>query len=385
MRMKLGFGFIILSFLFSSTLFATGITFTFANEEITGTSPKYYEFDVMAQASASGTRIGGSQVYINYNTAAFGTRIVVNSKITVTKGTLLQGGSAPAFYYTIVNNADNTDSRVAITVDYNYPGSPEYGNSLPTGPTQWAHVKIEISNQSQNAGLSYQQNLMAVQEYESDNNTKYNPVTANDSDDSSLPVQLSSFTAAAGEGMVILAWKTESEVNNLGFNIYRSMSENADYQKINSEMIVGAGNSTSAHNYSYQDENIESMGTYYYKLEGIDLDGTRKYNGPISVEVTALTPQIPSDYFLSQNFPNPFNPDTEIKYQIPETGLVDIGVYNLLGQKMATLVQKKLEAGYYSVKWAGKDDFGAKVGSGVYIIRIVTGKFTDYRKVLLLK
>ena len=182
----------IVFFLFVTSVFGEGITFTFANGQVTGSLPKYYEFDVMVAADGEGTRIGDTMVYINYNSAGFGERIADNGKITVSKGTLVQGGSDPFWYYTITNIADNKNYRVAITNTYNYPGYPEFGNALPTTPTQLIHVKIEINSQSESSGLSFQDSLMNDQQYESDNSTKYDPVTASDMDDSSLLGQTAS-------------------------------------------------------------------------------------------------------------------------------------------------------------------------------------------------
>ncbi len=178
---------ILIIFLFSSMLWAAGITFTFANVTITGTSPSFYEFDVMAQADVAGTRLGTNLIYINYNTLGFGSSIAAAGTDTVTKGTLLQGDfGPPAPYYVIVNVEDNTPSRFAVTTEYKYPGSPEYGNEVPTTPTQLMHIKLEIVDDNQTAGLSFEQPLMVGQEYESDNVAKYSPVTASDTENSSL-------------------------------------------------------------------------------------------------------------------------------------------------------------------------------------------------------
>lgn len=177
----------VMLFVFSAFAFATGITFTFANGVVTGTSPSYYEFDVMAQAVDAGTEIGDNMVYINYNTAGFGSSIQANGKVTVTKGTLLAGEYAPtAPFYTIVNVFDNLASRLAITVEYNYGGSTAESNELLTSPTQLLHVKIEIADENQTAGLSFQPDLMTNEQYEYDNATQYSPVTASDTDNSAL-------------------------------------------------------------------------------------------------------------------------------------------------------------------------------------------------------
>ena len=176
-----------LVFLFSSMLWATGITFTFANVTITGTSPSFYEFDVMAQADVAGSRLGTNLIYINYNTLGFGSSVAAAGTDTVTKGTLLEGSfGPPAPYYVIVNVTDNTPSRLAITTEYKYPDSPEYGNEVPTTPTQLLHVKLEIVDINETAGLSFEQPLMVGQEYESDNVAKYSPIIASDTENSSL-------------------------------------------------------------------------------------------------------------------------------------------------------------------------------------------------------
>ena len=163
---------LIIVLFYTTAAFGTSITFTFANGEITGTSPTYYEFDVMAAAGESGTRIGDCMAYINYNTEYFVSRVKSNGKITVSTGTLTQG----ILYSLMVN--DNTASRVAITVHYIKSNQPELANELPTTPTQWVHVKIEIADLSKTTGLGFEQRLMSGNEYESGNLSKYSPVLA---------------------------------------------------------------------------------------------------------------------------------------------------------------------------------------------------------------
>ena len=97
----------------SSLLQAAGITFTFDNGTITGTSPKYYEFDIMVVGSVgSSTKIGHCQVYVNYNTAGFGTGIYGAGHVTVTKGTFINN----PFYSLGLN--DNLSFRLSIDIDY---------------------------------------------------------------------------------------------------------------------------------------------------------------------------------------------------------------------------------------------------------------------------
>ena len=196
-----------------------------------------------------------------------------------------------------------------------------------------------------------------------------------------LPVELNSFTAKAVDSKVTLNWRTATEVNNYGFEIERtvgspqssvgSQSQNT-WEKIG--FIQGHGNSNSQKDYSFTDEN-PSDGLVNYRLKQIDNDGNFKYSS--IVEVTSL----PTKYSLGQNYPNPFNPSTTISYQLPvAAGHVSLKVYDVLGREVATLVNEQKAPGNYEVKFDG-----SKLASGVYIYRIEAGKFSDLKKLLLIK
>ena len=94
---------------------------------------------------------------------------------------------------------------------------------------------------------------------------------------------------------------------------------------------------------------------------------------------------IPKSFALQQNYPNPFNPSTNIVYELPVGARVKLEVFNMLGQKVRTLVQKDQAIGQHQIQWDGKDDSGFKVGSGVYIYRLDAGTFTESRKMLMIK
>ena len=88
----------------------------------------------------------------------------------------------------------------------------------------------------------------------------------------------------------------------------------------------------------------------------------------------------PNNYNLYQNFPNPFNPITIIKYEIPKRTSVLLKIYNILGEEVKTLVKEEQMPGYYEVIWDGTDKMGLKVSSGIYIYKMETN--TDYVKTL---
>jgi hypothetical protein len=94
---------------------------------------------------------------------------------------------------------------------------------------------------------------------------------------------------------------------------------------------------------------------------------------------------IPQAFSLSQNCPNPFNPQTEIRYALPKACYVKLSIYNLLGQRIRTLVNEYQAAGHKTVHWDGTDEDGREVASGVYFSRIQAREFTDSRKMILMK
>lgn len=93
----------------------------------------------------------------------------------------------------------------------------------------------------------------------------------------------------------------------------------------------------------------------------------------------------PAEFALSQNFPNPFNPETTIRYSLADDAQVQLRIYNLVGQVVRTLVQERQAAGRYAIRWDGRDERGLTVSSGVYFYQITAGKFKDVRKLMLLK
>ena len=94
---------------------------------------------------------------------------------------------------------------------------------------------------------------------------------------------------------------------------------------------------------------------------------------------------LPTDYALSPNRPNPFNPETVIPYQMPEVGDVSLIVYNVLGQHVRELLRTHQTPGFYNVTWDGKDNGGRPVSSGIYLIRMEANAFVQIQKMLLLK
>ena len=94
---------------------------------------------------------------------------------------------------------------------------------------------------------------------------------------------------------------------------------------------------------------------------------------------------MPVTFTVSQNYPNPFNPNTEIKYGIPSQEKIEIVIFNILGQRVKTLVNREQEAGYYKITWDSTNDFGKLVSSGLYFYSIKAGKNHSMKKMMVLK
>ena len=94
---------------------------------------------------------------------------------------------------------------------------------------------------------------------------------------------------------------------------------------------------------------------------------------------------VTSGYQLNQNYPNPFNPITTLRYDIPEHSHVNIIIYDMIGREVKTLVNQFQDAGYKSVVWDAKNDFGQPVSGGIYIYKIQAGSYISANKMVLLK
>lgn len=186
-----------------------------------------------------------------------------------------------------------------------------------------------------------------------------------------VPVELTNFTANVDVHIVRLNWSTATEINNSGFTIERKTNQ-TKWENIG--FVPGFGTSTEPHSYVFNDANLNE-GKYTYRLKQVDYDGSFEYSNEIEVEVLN-----PNRYMLTQNYPNPFNPSTTINFSIPNSELVNVIVYNTLGEKVTDLVNTILPAGQHEVIFDAKG-----FSSGVYLVKMTAGSFTKTIKMNLLK
>ncbi|PJA99984.1 MAG: hypothetical protein CO127_09500 [Ignavibacteria bacterium CG_4_9_14_3_um_filter_36_18] len=200
-----------------------------------------------------------------------------------------------------------------------------------------------------------------------------------------VPVELVSFSALVEGTNVTLKWETASETNNRGFEIERAVfsrpSSVGRWEKIG--FVEGKGTTTLKSSYTFNDD-VGGAWCYAYRLVQQDYDGVVKTSNTIEVEIT----NIPFEFSLEQNFPNPFNPTTKIRYRIPfiqthssaSVQNVLLKIYDLLGNEVATLVNENKAPGVYEIEFNG-----SKLTSGVYFYRLQAGKFNAVKKLVLMK
>ena len=199
--------------------------------------------------------------------------------------------------------------------------------------------------------------------------------------DDPLPVELVYFDPYIVSNGVLLKFGTATETGNYGFDIERSDSSLA-FVKIG--FVEGSGNSNSPKDYEYLDTLVNMTGRVYYRLKQIDLGGTFEYSDTVLVDfltsVELIDTDVPENYYLSNAYPNPFNPSTRIDFTIPQSSDIKLEIFNLTGEIVKEINAAGLSPGTYTVS-INLNEFV----SGTYIVRLVTETFSSTKKMLMLK
>jgi V8-like Glu-specific endopeptidase len=186
-----------------------------------------------------------------------------------------------------------------------------------------------------------------------------------------IPVELTSFTAVGYEDYAEISWITATETNNAGFSLERK-STNSNWIEV--AFINGNGTTTETKAYNYVDEQL-NVGAHSYRIKQIDYDGTFTYSKLVEVDITA-----PDNYALFQNYPNPFNPSTTIKFSVPAEAVVQLNIFNAIGEKVAEVFNGSLNAGYHEMIFDA-----SALTSGIYFYRLESNEFVISKKMMLIK
>lgn len=366
-----------------SDLFAQSYTCTIQNQTVNGND---FSFDIyMQRTDAMEIYLGQSEFSVTFNEGNF-----TSPTVSRVKGSDLtwytSGVAIPAGYPNIIKF-----SLGSLLFDEDQSLFDERVCILSTTAPGTHIVTITISSQSINtfgtAGLEWR--TTAPHESKINSYVPTTPwplvnITVNgtytDPPDEPLPVELTSFTALYENSEVMLNWKTETEVNNYGFNVERRINER-EWDSIG--FVVGSGNSNSPKEYNFKDKDLFAGGSkFQYRLKQVDNDGTFEYSDVVEVEV------VPNEYELSQNYPNPFNPSTTIRFSLPKETQLKIIVYNIIGEQVAEMAEGIYEAGYHKVTFNA-----GNLPSGAYIYRMESNdpsigsgqSFVQIKKMLLIK
>ena len=209
-----------------------------------------------------------------------------------------------------------------------------------------------------------------------------NPITT----ESPIDVALLSLSALYEQEQIRIEWTTALEINVAGFNILSADQKDGRYARLNQALIQAGGSVTVGQTYSYVDP-TPIKADRWYRLETVNLDGSCELSKPVSIAYSTLVEQdhIPIDFALHQNHPNPFNPHTMIRFDLPAPRDVTLAIFDARGRLVRTLVNGPETAGVHTVIWDGCDDAGHQVSSGLYLCRIKAGEFGEVSKMTFLK
>ncbi len=186
-----------------------------------------------------------------------------------------------------------------------------------------------------------------------------------------------------GTGLeVVLQWDELPDPDINYFSIRRSTDPGFDPNDPSTE--IGATTDL-----NFVDNTVQEGQVYYYRVVAYDFNGNQgEFSNEVAAQVTGIEDDLnamPKEFALYQNYPNPFNPSTTIAFDLPKQAEVVVAIYNVMGQKVRTLVNGSLNAGHHEVVWDGRNDFGTPVAGGVYIYTIKAGDFTKSMKMTLIK
>ena len=249
----------------------------------------------------------------------------------------------------------------------------------------WSQMDLDISQYADNQSTVYLRWVMG----ETDGGWQYCGWNIDDIeiyayDAVFSPIELSSFEAAYADSTdsVLLSWTTLFETDVIGFNIFRSETDDfATSSIINLSIIPGHGTSTIPHNYEFNDDTANVTTQYYYWLEVIDYGGGTSIYGSFIYVPNVSNDDDPASHLPSlHNYPNPFRQSTEISFTLTKVEKTKIQIYNLKGQLVDTILDEMKQAGNHSLEWNAEN-----LSSGIYFIKLSAEDKNIIRKVVVIK
>ncbi|MCE1166189.1 MAG: T9SS type A sorting domain-containing protein [Bacteroidetes bacterium] len=342
---------------------------------LTGYSPTKY---VKTSGTGSLTReVGNSDVFYPVGNGSY------------TPVTLNNSGTLDNFSVNIKNTFDNPPASTKVVKKQFNISEGIYGGSSVTMSLQWNRADEDTSfNRQSPIEIGHWTDGHWVNTYASSGVSGNGPYTVTASgftsfspyiigNQSTLPVELSFFRGSVTGRNIILKWSTSSELNNSGFYVERSIAGKSDWTT--SGFVKGRGNTGNQSDYTYEDRGLNPS-EYKYRLKQTDYNGNFTYYDLQG----SITLSMPASIKISDNYPNPFNPETKFDIELPAPGKIGVSVYDVSGRLIKGYPEEARDAGYGSVvlKMSG-------YSSGIYFCRININSGSDSRsyvkKIVMMK
>ena len=313
--------------------------------------------------------LGGATIVIKFDTMA------VNYSLCPTIGVDYFFCNFSGGNYNIATITHPVANEIWINIDL--PPTNNNNGTIVSCFENWSDVvtlKFSIVNENYPLNLWWKTTSMFWQVYDADNITPWQNGVFENIFNYPLPVELSSFTAQiTANDEVFLKWIIQASVNNYGFDIERNSTSDSSTW-VNIGFVEGISNSTFPVEYNFTDRSYREGTKTNYRLKMIDNDGTYEYSNIVEV----LT--LPQSFSLEQNFPNPFNPSTKIRFSLPHSANIKLEVFNILGEKISDLIDAEMDAGNHEIEFSANN-----LASGLYIYRLSTKDFVDVKKMVVAK
>jgi len=191
-------------------------------------------------------------------------------------------------------------------------------------------------------------------------------------------------------GSITFTWGASSDADSLYYLMRAASAEIGDHGLDTNATSIELSYLDIIEDMSENNVTAATLGWTVLVTDGIDT--VEADNAPFSITIDGanalsayLEGLIPDEFALHQNYPNPFNPITTMRYDLPETDLVNITIYDMLGREVKTLINQTQDAGYRSVIWDATNDYGKPVSAGIYLYQIQVGEYISTKKMVLLK
>ncbi|MEA2078238.1 MAG: T9SS type A sorting domain-containing protein [Candidatus Marinimicrobia bacterium] len=391
---------------------ATGtVTLYYDNGTVSYTDTQtFYEFDVLAYISSGNdtAKFQEGQIYVEYDTTIYGSSVVANNKLTsITLKGPLSAMAGPVALYAFANNgADTYADAFSLTFEgTNLSNKDLYGSDTYISNSSGAldtlmTIKLEVAA-SGTSVVDWPSSVTGINSlfreledgttYEAlsiTNATETTAIVYSNTGDPALPITLKEISAQYEDAKVVLAWVTESEVQNLGYVIKRAIRYSDDdispYEVIASyqtdDNLLGAGTTAEQNSYVFYDTAVKPGINYSYILEDVDYNGNTVEHGPVAITIPENLVYANEDFELGLNYPNPFNPSFTVPFELKKTMDVSINMYNITGRQVMTIVNGSFTPRQYQFRVNASD-----LNSGIYFVRTVIGNEVFTQKMTLLK